>query len=245
MSHRKARFVKSYLLLLLPALLTACSTPAPYATTVGILKPGKTMTVRVENATVNVYQPASGQRRDSFTIEATAPRGSPPPAPRVRAVAGGVAVSAKGRLATLLVRVPDGTSLSVESERGDVNVTDISGNARVTAGSGNVRIMLPGYAQAAVGNGTVAVTMGATQWPGTLRFSSGGGDVEVRISAKASFNAHLHTDSGTLYTDFGLRGTSNGSAETIDGSVNGGGGHGIDIRTSSGAVRLLKLQPQP
>ncbi len=124
-------------------------------------------------------------------------------------------------------------------------MTDIGGNARVTAGDGNVKVMLPGYAQGSVKHGNLSVTMGATDWPGTLRFASGGGDVEVWISAKASFAVHLHTDSGTLFTDFGLRGTSSGSAETIDGNVNGGGGHGIDVETTSGAVRLLKLQPQP
>jgi Putative adhesin len=237
--------VKPWRLLLLPPLFAACSTPTPYATTVGILKPGKTMTVRVENATVNAYQPAAGQRRDLFTVQATAPRESPPPPPRIRADKRGVTVTAAGGLGTLLVRVPDATDLTVDSKHGDINVTDITGNAQVTAGEGNVKLMLPGYAQGSVRHGSFSVTMGATQWPGTLRFSSGGGDVEVRISAKASFAVHLHTDTGTLYTDFGLRGTSNGASETIDGNVNGGGGHGIDVETTSGTIRLLKLQPQP
>lgn len=232
-------------LLLLAALPPACSAPTPYESTVGTMPAGKTMTVKVEDATVNAYQPVAGQPHNLFTIEATAPRGSPPPAPKVHPDASGLTIVSRGRLVSLLVRVPKGTDLAVESQRGDVNVTDISGNARVSAGEGNVKVMLPGYAQGSVKHGNLSVTMGATDWPGTLRFTSGGGDVEVWISAKASFAVHLHTDSGTLFTDFGLRGTSSGSAETIDGDVNGGGGHGIDVETTSGAVRLLKLQPQP
>jgi len=238
-------FVKLTALLLLVGLPAACSAPDTYATTVGTLQPGKTMTVKVEDATVNAYQPAAGQRHDLFTVEATAPRGSPPPAPKIHADASGLTIASTGKLITLLVRVPKGTDLAVESQHGDVNVTDITGNARVRAVEGNVKVMLPGYAQGSVKHGNLSVTMGATDWPGTLRFSSGGGDVEVWISAKASFVAHLHTDSGTLYTDFGLRGTSSGNAETIDGNVNGGGGHGVDVETTSGSVRLLKLQPQP
>jgi DUF4097 and DUF4098 domain-containing protein YvlB len=48
-----------------------------------------------------------------------------------------------------------------------------------------------------------------------------------------------------LFTDFDLRGTSSGRAETIDGSVNGGTAQRIDVETSSGAIRLLRMQPQP
>ena len=81
-------------------------------------------------------------------------------------------------------------------------------------------------------------------WPGTLRFSARRGDIVLRISAKAAFSVHLHTDNGILFTDFGLRGTSSGGAETIDGSVNGGTTQRIDVETSSGAIRLLRLQPQ-
>ncbi len=222
-----------------------CSTPSPYVTTVGILKPGATLAVRVDSATVNAYQPTSGQRRDLFTIAATAlPRGTPPPAPFLRPAPFGVVVRARGNLNSLLVRVPDGVNLVVESRSGDVNVTDITGNARVAAQHGNVDLKLSGYAQAATGRGNLSVMMGATDWPGTLHFSTQRGDVEVWIGAKA-FNAHLHTGDGVIFTDFGLRGAPNRNAETIDGSVGGGSERRVDVETSAGAVRLLRLQPRP
>jgi Putative adhesin len=205
-----------------------------------------TMVVRVDAGAVNAYQPAADQRRDLFTIAATAlPKGTPPPPPRLRAAPLGVVVRAKGNLESLLVRVPEGVNLVVESRRGDVNVTDITGDARIVANHGNVDVKVPGYAQAAVGAGNLSVMMGATQWPGTLDFSTQRGDVELWISARAAFGVHLHTDDGVLFTDFGLRGVSSGRAETIDGSVNGGSAQRIDVETSAGAIRLLRLQPQP
>jgi hypothetical protein len=232
-------------LLLLSLALAACSSPSPYVTTVGVLKPGATLAVRVNSATINAYQPVTGQPRDLFTIAATAlPKGTPPPPPRVQPEPLGVIVHAPAGLDSLLVRVPDGVNLLVESRRGNVNVTDIAGNAQVLAEHGNVDVKLPGYAQAAVGEGNLSVTMGATQWPGTLYFSTHRGDIEVWISAKADFEVHLHTDNGVLFTDFGLRGTSMGNAETIDGTVGFGSTHRIDIETSDGAIRLLRLQPQ-
>jgi hypothetical protein len=224
----------------------ACSATPPYATTVGVLKPGATLVLRVGQATVNAYQPVTGQRRNLFTLSATAlPKATPPPAPRLRVAPLGVTVNAPDPLASLLVRVPDGVNLVVNSQRGDVNVTDIDGNARIVALKGNVNAMLPGYVQAAVGSGNLSVTMGSTDWPGTLRFSTQHGDIELRVSAKAAFGVHLHTGDGTLFTDFALRGTSQGSAETIDGRINGGGGHGIDVEAANGTIRLLRLQPQP
>jgi hypothetical protein len=234
------------LLPLLPLLASiGCSSPQPYVNTIGVLLPGSTMTVHVADAPLSAYAPAVGQPRNVFTISATAmPKGTQPPAPQLRAERSGIVVAAPNPLAALLVRVPQKVDLVIDSHRGDVTVTDISGNARVKAARGNVTLMVPGYAQASTLQGNLKVTMGATDWPGTLSFSSQHGDVEVWISTKASFTVHLHTDSGTLFTDFGLQGSSSGTSETIDGSVNGGGPQHIDVETKSGAIRLLRLQPQ-
>ncbi len=235
------------LLLLLPiAALASCSSAPPYSTTVGILKPGATLEVRVAQATVNVYQPENGQRRDLFTVAATVQaKATPPPAPRLRVTPRGVVVNAASPLQSLLVRVPDAVNLAVQSRQGDVNVTDIRGDAVVVASRGNVTMLLPAYGQAAVGQGNISATIGSTDWPGTLHFSTQRGDVVLRIPATAAFIAHLHTDGGTLFTDFPLRGTSQGRSETIDGSVNDGDARRIDVETAAGSIRLLKLEPQP
>lgn len=238
--------MKRLLLLLLFAVFAGCRAQAPYVITVGALKPGSTLSVRVGNATLNAYQPEHGQPRKLFTIAATAPaKATPPAAPRLHPSREGVLVDAPGTLSSLLVRVPDGVDLVVESRRGDVNVTDIRGNARVSAAAGNVTMMLPGYGQATVGQGNLSVTIGAFDWPGTLHFSTQRGDVVLRIPAAASFGVRLHTDDGTLFTDFGLRGTSQGKSETIEGNVNGASDRRIDVETGAGAIRLLRLQPQP
>ncbi|MBV8497636.1 MAG: DUF4097 family beta strand repeat protein [Candidatus Eremiobacteraeota bacterium] len=234
------------LLLLLSAVLAACSATPPYSTTVGILKPGAALDVRVAQATVDVYQPQNGQRRDLFTVAATAlAKGTPPPAPRLRVMPRGVLVDAQNPLQSLLVRVPDGANLAVQSARGDVNVTDISGSAVVIAQRGDVTMMLPRYGEAAVGEGNITATIGSAQWPGTLHFSTRRGDVVLRVRADAAFLVHLHTAAGSLFTDFPLRGTSQGQSETIDGAVNGGGRCRIDVEAAAGSVRLLRLQPQP
>jgi hypothetical protein len=230
---------------LLALALFACSGPAPYATTVGILQPGKTLSVKMFSGDVNAYAPANGEPRNRFTIEATASdKNALPAAPVMRPARDGVGVDALAPLRSLLVRVPDGVALRVDSARGDVRVTNVTGTVDVHATQGTVQIIVPSYAQASVGTGNLSVTMGSTDWPGTLRFSTQSGDIEVWINENAQFDVHLHTDNGMLFTDFALRGTSSGTAETIDGPVNGGGPRRIDIESNAGAIRLLKLHPE-
>lgn len=231
--------------LLLLFLVSACSNAAPFSTTVGILRPGATMTIRVTDATLSAYQPAAGQRRDRFTIAATARGKAQPGAPTIRASGKGIVVDASQPLQSLLVRVPDGVALVVDSRHGDVDVTDVKGTAAIVAAAGSVRVfMRDGYAQAATQRGNVSVAMGATTWPGTLHFSAQNGDVEISVEETAAFGVHLHTDNGTLFTDFNLRGTSNGTSETIDGTVNGGGKPRIDVEVTRGSIRLLRLHAQ-
>jgi hypothetical protein len=222
----------------------ACSSAAPFATTVGILKPGDVMSVHVVQGTVNAFQPATGEPRNRFTVSATALAKTTPAGPQMRPDKRGVRVEAAQPLDSLLVRVPDGVDLDVDSDAGDVHVTNIQGNARVHAAKGNVQIILPGYVEARVGTGRLSATMGAVQWPGTLHFSTESGDIEVWVNENAKFHIRMHTDNGTLFSDFDLRGQSAGSAETIDTGVNGGGAQSIDIESKAGAIRLLKLHPE-
>jgi hypothetical protein len=237
--------VKRYALFFVLAFVACSSSPQPYAITTGTLKPGAVITVNIESGAINAFKPMQGDPSDRYTISATAPSDAPqPPAPKIRPSGSGINVDATGKLAYLLVRVPEGVDLVVHSQSGNVNVTDISGNVDVNANSGNVKIMITGHAQATTQNGNIDLTMGATSWPGTLRSSSQNGDVTVYVPTTAAFHVRMHTYDGTLFTDFGLTGTSTGSNETIDASVNGGSLSGLDLESRRGVVRLLRLTPQ-
>lgn len=203
------------------------------------------MTVQIASGVVNAFKPAESDPANRFTIATTALQPSPqPPAPIVRPMGNGIIVNAPDPIANLLVRVPKGVNLVVNSVNGNVNVTDISGDIRVRAGTGSVKIMVSGYAQAYTHDGDVNVTIGANSWPGTLHIGTDNGDVTVYVPETASFHARMHTDDGMLFTDFDLRGTSHGNNETIDANVNGGGAYGLDLESHRGAVRLLRLTPQ-
>jgi hypothetical protein len=221
--------------------LAACSRTTVATQTVGILSPGSTLHVRAINADVDAYKPVAGQPSDRYTIELSMQSGGTPPRPPVMRAARKQLSVTVADAAGVLVRVPSGVALDVSSARGRVSVTDVSGPVVANAPGGDVRIMVPGYAQASAG-GNVTVYMGSTDWPGTLHFHAGR-DVELWINATAHFRVHLHTGNGTIFTDFPLRGTAQGSAETIDGII-GNASHGIDVEVRSGSIRLLQLKPQ-
>lgn len=234
---------RSFLVLSVVAFV-GCSSHTPYSTRVGLLDPGSALTVVVSSANVNVYKPAEGQASDQYTVSATALENTNPPAPAIEHAGNGVVVRATDPLYGLLVRLPDRVNLVVQSNKGNVNVTDVHGSVDVRAGDGNVRIMVPGVAQAQTTTGDIDATIGATQWSGTLKFVANAGDVTVFVPEIAKFHVRLHTDDGTIFTDFGLHGTSVGNNETIDAPVNGGGSYGVDIESHRGTVRLLRLTPQ-
>lgn len=240
--------MKRYALLLVLTFV-GCSSSAPLTSTIGSLPAGTTLTVLASRAAINVYKPAVGEPSDRYTIAtmvrgATANVATPVVRRAGRGVVATIADPGDVKEYGVLVRVPDRVNLVIRDKNGNVTVTDINGNVDVNAGTGNVKIMVPGYAQASSITGNVDVTMGATAWHGTLHFSSVTGDVNVYVPEIAKFHVHMHTDNGTLFTDFPLRGTANGTSETIDENVNGGAAFGLDITTHNGTVRLLRLAPQ-
>ena len=226
-------------------MLAACGGgPAPYATTVGVLHPGERIMVRIARGTVNAYAPLIGQRKDIFTVQAFAKRGGAAPPLLVHKRKDGIEIDAPP-LQSLLVRVPRGVTLRVISGGGDVNATDISGNANVTLAHGNADLMLPDYGQARDdGSGTLKILIGSSDWPGTLRFYDAKGTINLSINENASFHVRMHTGNGTIFTDFPLRGHAHGTSETIVGVVNGGAKRAVDIEVGVGTIRLLSLAPQ-
>lgn len=232
-------------LLLAAGLLAGCNGPVPYSNTVGMLPRGATMTVIVARGDLVAYKPAVGEPLDAYTVSSTAlDANAPPAAPVITRSTNGIDVNAAAPLQTLLLRIPDGVNLDVHSKGGNVSVTDISGNPNVHAVHGNINMMVSGYAQAETAVGDITATLGSTQWPGTLRFNDGTGDVVVWIVATAKFRVRLHTDDGTLFSDFSITGSSHGNSETIDQNVNGGGPRAIDIEVHQGTIRLMRLEPQ-
>ncbi|HEY8298597.1 MAG TPA: hypothetical protein VIG32_11320 [Candidatus Baltobacteraceae bacterium] len=232
------------LLLLLLLALAACSNPVPSFTHLGSMAPGGSITVRNARGDISAYAPERGAPRDVYTIEAFTNDSSEKPVVQSRGNRLAVHIPGQTGSVRYLVRGPQGVTLNLATRAGSINVADVPGVVDATTGTGDIKVLVSGYANAYAKTGNVTVFFGSTDWPGTLHFGAGTGNVEVWINATAKLHVHLHTDNGSIFTDFPLKGTSHGTNETIDGSINGGANRGVDIEIHSGVVRVLQLKPQ-
>lgn len=241
-----------YLVGVLLVALAGCAGAAPFFSSTGTLTPGSTMRV-VSNAAddakpleINVYKPAIGDPSDKYTVSLSGPH------PTTQILSGVVRKQGNALLVdpsvggpqTALIRVPNNVPFTVYNANGPVNITDISGTIVAKTGKGDIKIMVPNYAQASTRDGNITVYTSATKWPGTLQYSTQNGTVELWINENAEFRVHLHTDRGTIFTDFDLRGTSKGLSETIDSAAGANPKQGIDVNVGTGDIRVLQLKPQ-
>jgi DUF4097 and DUF4098 domain-containing protein YvlB len=134
--------------------------------------------------------------------------------------------------------------MDLSTQKGNINVADFEGVVNAHTGRGDIKMLIPLYGNASIGTGNMSVIYAATNWPGTLHFSTGTGNIELYVNENAKAHVHLHSDNGTVFSDFNLRGNSSGTSETIDSVINGGGPRSIDVEVHTGSIRLMQLKPQ-
>lgn len=227
--------------LLLPLVfLAACAAPPPAFKETGVFPAGATVVARNINGNIDGYAPERGQPSDQYTVAAYGPPGS------VTVKKSPLLITAQANQpgVNFLVRGPKGGSMDLSTRQGDIHVGDFEGIVNAHTGRGNIAMLIPQYGSASIGTGNMSVIFASTNWPGTLRFTIGTGNVELYVNEHAQAQIHLHTDDGSLFTDFPLKGRSHGTNETIDGVINGGGPRSIDVEVHQGIIRVLQLKPQ-
>ena len=233
---------ESFLLLSALLLSAGCSGERNAITKQGSMSSGS-IAVTAERGKIEAYPPAAADPKNRYSL-VVYPRASGVPVINDVATANAHAFTAAGAAADVLVRVPAGVRVTLNTADGDIHVSDVNAPVDARAVYGNIKIQIPSYANASTHRGNVSATIGDVKWPGMLHFSSMQGDVEVWLPAIADASVDLHTDNGTVFTDFDLHGTARGRAETIVGTVGGGGNRRVVVRVKTGNIRLLKLVPQ-
>jgi len=226
---------------LLLLLLCACAAPAPSLQISGTLPAGAAIVVRNIKGDIGAYAPEHGRPPDRFVVAA-----SGAPADAVKIVRRPLLISADALApgVRFLVRGPKDGTLDLDTGSGSIMVADFDGVANVHTGSGDVRMLLPQYGNASVGTGNISANIASTDWHGTLKFTVQNGNVELYVNEHAKAHVRMHTDDGTVFSDFPVTGTSQGTSETIDRPINGGGPRSIDIEVKRGSIRLMQLKPQ-
>ncbi|HKU68197.1 MAG TPA: hypothetical protein VJP85_10505 [Candidatus Baltobacteraceae bacterium] len=230
--------------LLLPlVLLAGCAAPPPAIKEIGVFPPGATIVARNIHGNIDAYAPERGQPPDQYTVAAYGPPGSV----SIKKANLLVAATATRPGVNFLLRGPKGGAMDISTQQGDIHVGDFEGVVNAHTDRGNIAMLIPQYGSASIGTGNMSVIFASTNWPGTLTFTIGSGNVELYVNEHAQARIRLHTDNGTLFTDFPpqtLKGRSHGTNETLEGTINGGGPRSIDVEVRSGIIRVLQLKPQ-
>lgn len=201
------------------------------------------MTVSNIRGDINVYAPKRGQPDSEYTIDVFTDSGRAHET-SITVRNRRLSVAALGEGVRYLVRGPKGARLDLNTRQGSINVADFDGVVNARTGTGDIKMLIPQYGNASTGTGNISIVFASTTWPGTLLFSAQNGDVELYVNETAAARIHLHTNRGTIFTDFPIRGTSSGTSETIDAAINGDAKRGIDVEVRNGSIRLLQLKPQ-
>lgn len=230
-------------LLLFVFAFAACSAGAPTISKTGVFPEGATIVVRNVQGDIDAYAPERGQPQDQYTVAAYAPANGPATKIDVKHLL--ITADAPAAGTRFLVRGPKGGTMDLSTQQGNINVADFEGIVDAHTGRGDIKMLIPMYGNASIGTGNMSVIYASTDWPGTLHFTTGTGNVELYVNENAKSRVHLHTDNGNIFSDFpGLRGTSSGNSETIDSFINGGGPRSIDVEVKTGSIRLMQLKPQ-
>ncbi|MBM3728626.1 MAG: hypothetical protein FJW40_24775 [Acidobacteria bacterium] len=147
------------------------------------------------------------------------------------------------------------------TSNGGIEATQLKGNAVFSTSNGGVRAEVSGYVEANTSNGPIRVRLMEPGSSRPLRFTTSNGPVEltleklkgndiraessngpivVRMPASAEAQVRAHTSNSSVTSEFDVKLRGNQSKHSLEGNI-GSGGPLLDLSTSNGSIKLLKL----
>jgi DUF4097 and DUF4098 domain-containing protein YvlB len=126
-------------------------------------------------------------------------------------------------------------ALRVETGSGSVVVEETAGDTEIETGSGTVRVHgIRGALEVSTGSGGIEAE---GDLAGDWRLSASSGGIRVRVPSDAAFELSARTSSGHIDSDHPVTVVGKLSRREMNGTVRGGG-HRLELRTSSGSIRI-------
>ena len=147
---------------------------------------------------------------------------------RARATTGSGAIHAEGIAGPFEGSTGSGGVNFTQTATGDVEIGTGSGTVRASGVRGALRIH----------TGSGGITAQGEQ-TGRWDLQTSSGSISIRLPRDAGFDLNAHTSSGGVYLDHPLtvQGKIDRRRRDVSGRVRGGG-HALDVRTSSGSIRI-------
>jgi beta-lactamase regulating signal transducer with metallopeptidase domain len=135
------------------------------------------------------------------------------------------------------VRLPANVRLVARTVAGDITGHGLSGDVMAYSVGGDIDVSSAGHV-GAITMGRVNVSMGRTDWTGTLRITAAQG-ITVRLPQNPNTDVRGTASFGRIVSDFALKGDDQREfGSTASGTV-GAGGRTLELKTLSGRIALL------
>jgi hypothetical protein len=138
------------------------------------------------------------------------------------------------------VTVPRGVELIARTVNGEVEATDLDGNADAHSVNGSVVLETTGYGSATTVNGSVRARLGRGDWDDELEFSTVNGSIELVLPSSVETEIRASSLNGGIDSDFPLtvkRGRF--GPKRISGTI-GRGGRSLELSTVNGRMEIRR-----
>lgn len=135
------------------------------------------------------------------------------------------------------VKVPPQINFTGHNVNGDIEITDILGNAQAHTVNGNVKINATDSVEAHTVNGNIVATVTGPSASRTMGFHTVNGSIDLTLPGSASAAVSANTVNGGMSTDFPITVKGEFGNKSLAGTI-GSGGPEIKMNTVNGSIRL-------
>jgi hypothetical protein len=137
--------------------------------------------------------------------------------------------------------IPQNSDLSLKTNNGGINISDVHGQIHFDAKNGGVQLKrVMGEVTGATVNGGIQVELTGAAWDGRqMELSTHNGGVTVTMPSHFSARVQAETGMGRISSDFPLPPSTGGRNQHLDFAI-GAGGPPIHITTGNGSIQLKR-----
>ena len=141
------------------------------------------------------------------------------------------------------VRSIDGPT-TIRTSNGPIHVDGVRGTLQATTSNGGIHARLhkpepSRTVKLSTSNGGIDLTMDSLE-NNDIRATTSNGGITLKLPARIGARVRAHTSQSSIHTDFDVNREEPFSKNNLQGVI-GGGGPTLELTTSNGSIRLLKL----
>ncbi len=137
------------------------------------------------------------------------------------------------------VRVSRGVRFAGRTVNGAVLAESLDSDVLARTVNGDIELSTRGLAEASTVNGSIEASLGRSDWPAGLEFSTVNGRIALRLPADVGAEVRAKTVNGDMEFDFPVTVTGRFGPRQVSGTI-GSGGPVLDLSTVNGGISLLR-----